>query len=76
MNKEEHLKYLNNLHHLPSAAKDIVDLHNHTTVSDGTLSPKELIDLAAIRGVKIMSVTDHDTVEDILSCRSMVKKRA
>lgn len=62
MNKEEHQEYLQKISSVPLLNKDIVDLHNHTTVSDGTLSPKELIDLAAKRGVKIMAVTDHDTV--------------
>ena len=62
MNKQEHVEYLQKISSAPLPNKDLVDLHNHTTVSDGTLSPKELIDLAAAREVKIMAVTDHDTV--------------
>ncbi len=62
MNKEQHQEYLQKISSVPLPNKDVVDLHNHTTVSDGTLSPKELIDLAVARGVKIMAVTDHDTV--------------
>ena len=61
MNKQEHVEYLQKISSAPLPNKDLVDLHNHTTVSDGTLSPKELIDLAAAREVKIMAVTDHDT---------------
>lgn len=37
------------------------DLHMHTTASDGVLSPRELVDFAASRGVTLMAVTDHDT---------------
>lgn len=62
MNKEQHQEYLQKISSVPLPNKEVVDLHNHTTVSDGTLSPKELVDLAAQRGVKIMAVTDHDTV--------------
>ncbi len=62
MNEKRQLEYLQKISSVPLLHKDIVDLHNHTTVSDGTLSPKELIDLAAARGLKIMAVTDHDTM--------------
>lgn len=41
------------------------DLHTHSTFSDGVLSPTELIDLAYRRGVRIMALTDHDTVEGL-----------
>lgn len=39
-----------------------VDLHSHTQVSDGTLSPKELIARAKANGVEMLSITDHDSV--------------
>lgn len=41
------------------------DLHAHTTCSDGTLSPTALVDRAAERGLRALSVTDHDTVEGL-----------
>lgn len=42
-----------------------VDLHTHTTASDGTLSPRELV-LAAVRqGVIVLAVTDHDSTEGL-----------
>lgn len=46
-----------------------VDLHSHTSRSDGKLSPEELIDLAAKNGVRVLGITDHDLFpdEDILS---------
>jgi predicted metal-dependent phosphoesterase TrpH len=42
-----------------------VDLHTHTTASDGTLTPRELV-LAAIRhGVTVLAVTDHDSTDGL-----------
>jgi 3',5'-nucleoside bisphosphate phosphatase len=42
-----------------------IDLHTHTTASDGALSPTELVDLAVERGVRVLAVTDHDTTDAI-----------
>lgn len=42
-----------------------VDLHTHTTASDGDLYPEELVDLAAKNGIKLLAITDHDTVDGI-----------
>lgn len=39
-----------------------IDLHLHTTASDGLLEPAVLVDLAWRAGIRTMSVTDHDTV--------------
>ncbi|MBA3723145.1 MAG: PHP domain-containing protein [Parachlamydiaceae bacterium] len=39
------------------------DLHCHTTCSDGTLTPVEIVKLAHEKGLKGLSITDHDTVE-------------
>jgi hypothetical protein len=39
----------------------LIDLHTHTTASDGTCSPEELVRRAAARGVRVLGVTDHDT---------------
>ena len=38
-----------------------IDLHCHTTASDGTLSPEQLIDLAVEREITTLAITDHDT---------------
>jgi predicted metal-dependent phosphoesterase TrpH len=40
----------------------VIDLHLHTTASDGLCSPAALVDLAWRAGIRTMSVTDHDTV--------------
>jgi predicted metal-dependent phosphoesterase TrpH len=41
----------------------MIDLHTHTTASDGRCSPADLVARAAAAGVTVLSVTDHDTVE-------------
>jgi len=40
----------------------VIDLHTHTTASDGRCTPGELVARAAAAGVTVLSVTDHDTV--------------
>ncbi|MBM3945554.1 MAG: PHP domain-containing protein [SAR202 cluster bacterium] len=42
-----------------------VDLHLHTTNSDGRLTPTELIKLCHGRGLKVIAVTDHDSTEGL-----------
>ncbi len=39
------------------------DLHTHTTCSDGSFTPKELIDLACKENLQGLSITDHDTID-------------
>ena len=43
----------------------IIDLHTHTNISDGTMTPMELMDEAIKTGLKIIALTDHDTVSGI-----------
>lgn len=40
----------------------MIDLHLHTTASDGRLAPAELVSAVAAAGGRVMAVTDHDTV--------------
>ena len=47
------------------AARALYDLHLHTTASDGTLSPRELVRAAKSSGLRAFAVTDHDTVDGI-----------
>ena len=42
-----------------------VDLHLHTTASDGRLSPTQLIDLVVERGLQTIAITDHDTTDGL-----------
>lgn len=39
------------------------DLHTHTSCSDGSYTPQQLIELAKERGLQAISITDHDTIE-------------
>lgn len=41
------------------------DLHSHSTASDGTLSPAELVTRAAQQGVDVLALTDHDVTDGL-----------
>ena len=43
----------------------MIDLHTHTTASDGALAPPELVERAHRLGIRTLSVTDHDTVAGV-----------
>ena len=47
-----------------------IDLHVHTTASDGTETPRETVELAAKAGLRAIAITDHDTV---LGCREAIQ---
>jgi 3',5'-nucleoside bisphosphate phosphatase len=42
-----------------------VDLHTHSTRSDGILSPRELVEQAAAAGVRVLALADHDTLDGV-----------
>ena len=42
-----------------------VDLHSHTTASDGALAPRELVRLAVKHGVRVLAITDHDSTDGL-----------
>jgi predicted metal-dependent phosphoesterase TrpH len=48
----------------------VIDLHLHTTASDGKLRPSALVALAARANLRIISVTDHDTVAGLAEARA------
>ena len=52
-----------------------VDLHTHTTFSDGTLTPDALMDRAASAGLTAIAVTDHDTIDGLVPAREAAEKR-
>ena len=52
----------------------IVDLHAHTTFSDGTSSPSEVVYAYKKAGVQIMSITDHDTLEALPQAKVLAQK--
>ena len=43
----------------------LIDLHTHSTCSDGTLKPEALVRAAKGRKVSVLSLTDHDTTEGV-----------
>lgn len=43
----------------------MIDLHSHSTCSDGSCSPTELIELASRLGLRALALTDHDTVSGV-----------
>ncbi|MDO5531343.1 PHP domain-containing protein [Sutterella sp.] len=47
-----------------------IDLHMHSNFSDGALPPEDLVAICARNGVKLMSLTDHDTMAGAKSCRA------
>jgi 3',5'-nucleoside bisphosphate phosphatase len=47
----------------------IIDLHTHSTCSDGSLTPTALLARAAAAGVEVLALTDHDTVAGIEEAR-------
>lgn len=51
-----------------------IDLHVHTTCSDGTLSPEEVVKLAADEGIKVLAITDHDNVSGIRRAEKEAQK--
>ena len=46
-----------------------VDLHSHTTASDGTLPPAELVRAAVKRGVRVLAITDHYSTDGLGAAR-------
>ena len=47
-----------------------LDLHSHSTFSDGTLTPGELVARAAQRGVAVLALTDHDDTGGLVAARA------
>jgi len=47
----------------------MIDLHSHSNISDGLLSPAELVEHAATHGVRVLALTDHDDVDGLAEAR-------
>ncbi|MBX3458850.1 MAG: PHP domain-containing protein [Planctomycetes bacterium] len=54
--------------------ENLVDLHSHSTCSDGSLSPTALMEEAARRGVGTLALTDHDTVGGLDEAQAAAKR--
>jgi hypothetical protein len=53
-----------------------IDLHTHSSCSDGVLTPAELVARAALRQVQRLALTDHDTVEGCAAARAACEQQA
>lgn len=51
----------------------MIDLHTHTTASDGSSRPQELVALAVRNKLSVLAVTDHDTVDGIAEAAAAAK---
>jgi predicted metal-dependent phosphoesterase TrpH len=51
-----------------------VDLHTHSTASDGTLPPEQVIDAAARCGLAALALTDHDTIDGVRAARQAAEQ--
>lgn len=49
--------------------RKFIDLHTHSTASDGCFSPGELVRLADAEGLAVLALTDHDTIEGLREAR-------
>jgi len=49
--------------------KTIIDMHCHTTHSDGAQHPEEMMQIAEDRGIHIFAITDHDAVTRVGGAR-------
>ena len=49
------------------------DLHVHTTASDGRYSPEDIVRMAVSRGIEVMAITDHDSVDGVPSALEAAK---
>ncbi len=47
----------------------MIDLHSHTTASDGTFSPSKLIHFAAKKNITVLAITDHDTTSGLAEAK-------
>ncbi len=53
---------------------DYIDLHVHSTASDGTFTPRELVEYALKKGLKAFALTDHDTIDGLPEAEAAASK--
>ena len=54
----------------------MIDLHTHSNISDGELSPDSLIKKAAAQGLKAIALTDHDTIKGLESAKTAAQSES
>ncbi|MDR0408878.1 MAG: PHP domain-containing protein [Spirochaetaceae bacterium] len=53
----------------------MIDLHTHSTASDGSLTPAELVHAALSLGMEALALTDHDTIDGVPEAANEAEKR-
>lgn len=53
---------------------EIIDLHTHSTVSDGTYTPCGLVELALKKNIRAFALTDHDNISGLAEARKSADK--
>ena len=53
----------------------VADLHTHSTFSDGTSSPEEVVHAALKKGVQLFALTDHDTLDGTARAAALAEER-
>lgn len=53
----------------------LIDLHSHTTASDGQLTPRELVNRAENRQVNVLAITDHDSIDGLQEAHDIIEEK-
>lgn len=53
-----------------------IDLHTHSNISDGTLSPEQLVHAAIEKGIHTLALTDHDTMDGLSLAEQAIEGKA
>ena len=53
----------------------MIDLHSHSTMSDGTDTPADVVRLAGAAGLSALALTDHDTLDHLAEARAAAEER-
>ncbi|HUJ77030.1 MAG TPA: PHP domain-containing protein [bacterium] len=53
----------------------MIDLHTHSTASDGACTPERLVDLASSVGLSALALTDHDTLDGLARATAQAAER-
>ena len=51
-----------------------IDLHMHSTVSDGTVTPEKLLEMVRSEGIEMFSITDHDSVNGSMAVKNILTR--
>jgi predicted metal-dependent phosphoesterase TrpH len=54
----------------------MIDLHTHSTASDGSLSPQALVEEASKRGLTALALTDHDTINGLPEAQKTADRKS